>query len=315
MAEMPTSGFGAATVAHSMISSATLPPHQKLVETQDVTFLADDGFPLAGTLFCSTDKQGPLVLISGATAVARGYYTKFAMACVNSGARAALIYDYRGVAGSRVPTGWVRRINMKDWGVLDMPAAMDFLDGVAPDAPMIGVGHSIGGTNLGLCGQSGRYSKFAMVAAALGTLSLTDEEYSLYMRMNIFGLPVASLLGKAPGWLGIGETLPRSVFNDWARWCRQPNYLFDDPAVSEKDRFNKVRTNVLSVSMEDDPWATGRAVNALQVRFPYAEFRRWQISSAAGGTDRIGHFGFFRSKFSAILWPGVMGWMMDTAVI
>jgi predicted alpha/beta hydrolase len=76
--------------------------------------------------------NGPLLLISSATAVPRGFYASFATAAVQAGARAALIYDYRGSGGSVRPKGWRKRIGMKDWAVLDLPAAARALDKVGP---------------------------------------------------------------------------------------------------------------------------------------------------------------------------------------
>lgn len=279
------------------------------IETRDVSFNAEDGFPIAGTLVSNPANDGPLVLISSATAVSRGYYLKFALATVEAGARAALIYDYRGVAGSQPPEGWNKRLNMKDWGILDMPAAIAFLDTQAPGHKMVGLGHSIGGTILGLCGQADRFARFAMVAAALGTLSLTDERLMLSAKINLVAKPICALLGRVPGWLGIGETLPATVFTDWARWCQQPNYLFDDADISEKSRFAEVEGKILSIVADDDPWATKRAVLALQARFPGVSFDRWHLIPRAFGADEIGHFGFFRSRFSDTLWPKLTEWI------
>jgi predicted alpha/beta hydrolase len=285
-----------------------MPP---LVTTRNVRFDALDHFPLAGTLFSNPSGSGPLVLVNSATAVKCGYYTKFALACLNAGARAALIYDYRGVAESSLPRGWTRRVNMKDWGTLDMPGAINFLDSHCPGHPMVGIGHSIGGTNLGLCGKSDRFQRFLMVGSAIGTLSMTDEKIWLYIRMNLVGRALAALLGKAPKWMGIGTDLPGSIFSDWARWCGQPNYLFDDPDITERDRFAKVRTPILSVSIHDDLWATPRAVRAHHAYFPNAQISRCVIKPGSSEPRPIGHLGFFRSRFSKTLWPDVIDWMVS----
>lgn len=285
-----------------------------LVVSREVRFNAADGFPLAGTLFVNHNASGPAILINSATAVARGYYVKFALACIEAGAKAALIYDYRGVAGSRKPAGWTGRINMKDWGMFDMPAAIRFLDACCPDAAMVGIGHSIGGTILGLCGKSERFQRFAMVGSALGTLSMTDENWKLYIRMNLVGLPLAAILGKAPKWIGLGADLPRSIFFDWARWSKQPNYLFDDPDIGGLEQFGKVRTPLLSVAIHDDPWATARAMRAHHARFPHAKIRRCLVTPNSVENRPIGHFGFFRSRFSKTLWPGVIDWITSPAV-
>ena len=68
------------------------------MERSDITFETSDRFPLHATLFHGSG-NGPLALISSAAAVPRGFYAKFAEHLVaRHGIRAALTYDYRGVA-------------------------------------------------------------------------------------------------------------------------------------------------------------------------------------------------------------------------
>lgn len=283
----------------------------KLIAASEIRFQAADGFPLAGTLFLNRNGQGPLVLINSATAVAREYYIKFARACVEAGAKAVLVYDYRGVGGSVRPEGWRGRIKMMDWGKLDMPAAIEFLKARVPGHPLVCIGHSIGGTILGLCGKSENFDRFVMVGSALGTLSMTDERLKLYIRMHLFGRPLAAMLGKVPKWFGLGSDLPRSVFSDWARWSIQPNYLFDDPEIMGEGHFKEVKIPVLSVAFHDDPWATPRAMRAHHARFPNAQIRRCIVTPNSVENRPVGHFGFFRSRFSNTLWPGVLDWMLE----
>ncbi len=95
--------------AHAMPHTAA----GSVMAPRDIVFRSDDGFPLSGTLF-EGEGDGPLLLISSATAVPRGLYAGFAAAAVAAGARAALIYDYRGTGGSRTPTGCSKRIGMQD---------------------------------------------------------------------------------------------------------------------------------------------------------------------------------------------------------
>ncbi len=38
------------------------------------------------------------------------------------------------------------------------------------------------------------------------------------------------LLG-APGWSGLGEDLPKGVFEQWVSWVMSKRYLFDDPEL------------------------------------------------------------------------------------
>lgn len=279
-------------------------------EIATIMFEAADGFPLRGTLYSRPGASGPMVLISSATAVRRDFYGAFAQALLDAGAAVVLTYDFRGVGGSARPPAWQGRINMKDWGHRDMAAAAELLMRLHPGRKLLGVGQSIGGTMLGLCPQALRFERFAMVASANGYLRLTDEALRLYLAMNFVGAPLTRIVGEAPGWLGIGETLPGSVFRDWARWCRRPGFLFDDPALADIARFERIGIPILAVSATDDPWSTERATRSLVGHFSGASWSQLRFSPENAGTDHIGHLGFFKERFAASLWPPVISWLL-----
>lgn len=280
------------------------------VRRRDVTFTAEDGFPLAGTLF-EGEGDKPLVLISSATAVPRGFYSAFATAAVKAGARAALIYDYRGTGDSTRPQNWSKRIDMADWALLDMPAATRTLDAVAPGHAMVGVGQSYGGQALGLGGVSARFTRYGMVAVMSGYHRGLDDRWA-GPRMFLIGVPLSYLFRDMPKWMRLGEPIPATVFRDWARWCAMPDYFFDDPGLPETARFADVRTPILSLRMTDDPWGTERAVTSLMNHYSNAPIEwRWISPDDAGGA--IGHLGFFRSRFAQTLWPPFLGWLLDGA--
>lgn len=283
--------------------------HASSVRSRDIAISSPDGFPLAGTLFEGSG-DAPLVLISGATAVPRSFYAAFAKALVEAGARAALIYDYRGVGGSTRPHGWRRRIDYKDWALVDMPAAATALDAVAPGHAMVGVGQSFGGQALGICGIADRFERYGMVATMTGYHRLLDDR-TVWARMNLVGVPVSLLFRDTPRWLGIGEPMPSSCFRDWARWCRHPDYFFGDPDLPETSRFASVTTPILAIGLTDDPWANPRAVAAFMKHYENAPVEvRWLSPDDAGGRA-IGHLGFFRSRFAETLWPQFLAWLLE----
>lgn len=273
-----------------------------------ITFAAEDGFPLRGTLYAGTPDDGPVVLISSAAAVRRDHYGAFAEALVAAGATAVLTYDYRGVGQSVVPPDWERRIDMKDWGAQDMAAAASLLARLFPGRELVGVGQSIGGTLIGLCPKHDLFRRYALVASGNGWLGHTDEALKLFLSMNILALPVTWLTGRAPGWLGIGETLPGSVFRDWARWCRRRGFLFEDPGAARG--FETLETPLLFIGATDDPWSTARATSAMQRYIPNAPREERWFSPAEVGATRIGHLGFFKEKFTTTLWPTAVDWLV-----
>lgn len=275
---------------------------------QEIAFKAEDGFPLRGNLF-SGPGQKPAVLISSAAAVPDSFYRHFANRLLGLGASHVLTYDYRGVAKSQVPKGWKPRLHMKDWAVLDMPAALDELKKASGNKPIVGIGHSFGGVALGLCNRSADFERYVTLASLSGYYRNTAEPFAVFARMNLLGVPLTYPLGRLPKWSGIGEALPGSIFRDWARWCRNPNFLFEDPKVPEARHFSAVEIPVLGIGISDDPWGTPRAVRLFLERLVNADVHELWLSPE-NHADSIGHLGYFRKTRTETLWPEAMDWLL-----
>ena len=283
-------------------------PDNPSVSTETVRFAAADGHPLEATLTTGSG-DGPLALISAATAVKRGFYQKFAESLVRDhGFRAAMTYDYRGTGGSVSRDVSPRTISMADWGMKDFPAALARLESVAPGHPVVGVGQSYGGQALGLGGVSDRFERYLMVATISGYWRNLGGGLKLYALMNLVANPVAAIVGSVPAGMGLGAGLPGGVFADWTRWCRKSDYFFSEPRFDAKSLFAEVKTPILAIGAADDPWGTPAAREAIMRHFVNAQVEtRWLDPEEAGGP--IGHLDFFRSRFSQTLWPEPIAWL------
>lgn len=120
-------------------------------------------------------------------------------------------------------------------------------------------------------------------------------------------LPLAShLFGYFP-WSKIGsaEDLPKGAALQWARWCRDPQYLLGDGSLPI-ERFKQFTAPVLAYSVDDDGWGTAKSVRAMMSAYPNVEFEH--LLPAHYGLKSLGHFGYFRPK-SKPIWRSTLAWL------
>ena len=111
--------------------------------------------------------------------------------------------------------------------------------------------------------------------------------------LNFVGSPLTRLLGYAPAWSGLGEDLPKGVFEQWVRWVMNERYLFDERDLKALSNFAKYRGALRSLCLSDDPWATRPTVELLCSGFSSTKPEILTITPAEAGVTAIGHLGFF----------------------
>ena len=203
------------------------PPPRPARAGQPVTLRAADGHRLAATLHRGKGRDA--LVVAGATGVQHRFYDAFARhVAAGPGGPDVLTFDYRGVGGSRPDTLKGFRATMRQWGELDLDAALRWtLREREPDRLLL-VGHSVGGQLLGHASAGDE------VAAAwlVGSQSGHWRHWPLAGRAGIFALwhllipGLSRTLGHFPShWFGLGEPLPSGVAREWARWGRHRDYL------------------------------------------------------------------------------------------
>ncbi len=288
------------------------------VFADDISLPATDGYLLGATLFLPRGAKRHAVLINSATAVPRKIYGGFASYLASRGC-AVLTYDYRGIGGSRPKAAGDGRpeslvgfkASMADWAALDVTAAVAWMRQRYQALPLAYVGHSFGGQALGLLANNSEVARALLIAAQAGywKLMASPERYRVYVLLNCVGSPLTRLLGYAPGWAGLGEDLPKGVFQQWAGWVMRKRYLFDDPALTSLHNFAQFRGAMRVLCFSDDPWATLPAVELLCSGFTAITPEILTITPAGAGATRIGHLGFFRPDHRDTLWRGAAEWL------
>jgi predicted alpha/beta hydrolase len=262
------------------------------------------------------------VLINSATAVPRKVYRGFAGYLAGRGC-AVLTYDYRGTGDSRQKSlvGYNKvkplvgfKASMSDWAALDATAAVAWMRERYKNLPFAYVGHSFGGQALGLLANNAEVSRALLIAAQAGywKLMASPERYRVYAMLNFVGTPLTRLLGYAPGWGGLGEDLPKGVFEQWVGWVMNKRYLFGDAKLGALRNFPKYQGAMRALCFSDDPWATRPAVELLCSGFTAAKPEILTVTPADAGASKIGHLGFFRPEHRDTLWRGAAEWLEAT---
>jgi predicted alpha/beta hydrolase len=272
---------------------------------RDVTIPALDGLALRATLFEPERAPNAAVIVSGATAVPRGYYAGIASYLARCGA-AVVTYDYRG---SGEPPAQLRRSNarMRDWGERDAPGIIAWLRARYPALPLHLVGHSYGGHALLLAPNNYEVSRAVTIASGLGYWGTCapGERYRVYALMKFivpFGI---ALCGYSPGSrIGFGEDLAPGVAREWRKWVLDPRYFLDDPTLTSLQNGANYRGSLLMLAPSDDLWITLGDVQGLASVFTGTHPDVRALDPAAFGVAAIAHMGFFRSANSA-LWQVV----------
>jgi predicted alpha/beta hydrolase len=279
-----------------------------------VTVAALDGYELAATLYEPSTAVTPAraALIASATAVGRRYYQAFARYLADRGL-AVLTFDYRGIGESRPRSLKGFRCAMHDWGANDLAGAIDWLDRRFPGGQLVGVGHSAGGQLFGLAANNQRLRALLTVGAQSGYWGLwpAPRKYWLFLVWTLVMPLLTRLFGYFPArLLRLGPELPRGVALEWARWCRDPDYVNGRARPPSADAFGAFRGPLQAISFADDTFAPQAAVDRLASFYTKAALERRHLTPAEIGLPAVGHFGFFRDGCRS-LWVAAADWLLQ----
>lgn len=277
------------------------------MQVKNYVINARDGYPLAVTAHCPAAPRYNL-LINSATGINQRFYQHFAAHAARRGAR-VFHYDYRGIAASQSQHWQGPAPTMSDWGTLDVASLIDH---IPDDLPLAVLGHSVGGQLPGLADNAGRIQALLGVAAQSGYWRLWPTALQARLALNWYlVIPIVTrLLGRLPGRLLGGETLPRHVALEWARWCRNPDYMSDSNGHALRPHFDQLTAATRFVYFTDDEAiAPERAVRALASFYTATQIEIHAIDPAVWQLDNLGHFGFFRRQTPTALWDQQLGWL------
>lgn len=292
------------------------------VTSTDLTVAATDGYPLAARLWASGEESHPVrvAFINAGAGIGLGYYDRFARFLALSGVP-TLAYDYRGIAKSRPASLRGFAASVEDWGSKDCAAVLQLMATRFPGAERIVVGHSVGGFVTGFVTNGPLIDRMLLVGAHTGYWRdyASSARLGMYLLWHALMPALTHVVGYFPGRrLHLLEDLPAGVALEWANrreadfWWNlrgrdgEPDTARIEEAVS---RFMAIRAPTLALTFTDDAFATEAATNRILGLYTNCVASRLVVGPRDVGGQKIGHFGFFRSRFCDTLWPPVVKWL------
>jgi len=281
---------------------------------ESISLTCRDGYSLSGQLWLPIGDSCGSVVISSATGVLARYYARYADFLREQG-YTVLTYDYRGIGGSRPASLRGVHIRWRDWGDLDFDAAVRWMRQRDPDGPLVAVGHSIGGFLPGFAAAATEVDRFLSVGAQYAYW----RDYAAAQRLRMFAkwhlcMPaMAALFGYFPGRrLGWLEDLPAGVAREWAyRRARLEQSYPEHERADVLQRFAAINAPILAVSVSDDEYGTPAAIARGLAYYRNAQVQQVQLSPAALGMERVGHFDLFRERHRDGFWKASLGWIEE----
>ncbi|MBJ8417620.1 alpha/beta hydrolase family protein [Acinetobacter courvalinii] len=265
-----------------------------------------DGYQLAAQFYpaLNSDKPYP-ILICPATGITKNFYHAFAQ-WLNQQGYPVLSFDFRGIGESLHGALKDSTASIHDWGIYDIPAAIEALLNRTQAEKVIIVGHSAGGQLLGIASNYHKVAKVLAIAGSTGHVKgLKGKTKVLAPVMFNIIFPVSSLVKGygATQFIGMGENLPKNVAKQWAEFCSKPGYVMN--AIGKtifEDYHQQIQCPITSFWATDDEIATHSNVKDLLRLYPNAQTKLIELNPQQLGYKRIGHMLMFKKSHQKI-WP------------
>lgn len=265
-----------------------------------------DGYQLAAQFYpaLNSDKPYP-ILICPATGITKNFYHAFAQ-WLNQQGYPVLSFDFRGIGESLHGALKDSTASIHDWGIYDIPAAIEALLNRTQAEKVIIVGHSAGGQLLGIASNYHKVAKVLAIAGSTGHVKgLKGKTKILAPVMFNIIFPVSSFVKGygATQFIGMGENLPKNVAKQWAEFCSKPGYVMN--AIGKtifEDYHQQIQCPITSFWATDDEIATHSNVKDLLRLYPNAQTKLIELNPQQLGYKRIGHMLMFKKSHQKI-WP------------
>ncbi len=217
-------------------------------------------------------------------------------------------FDYRGVGDSAPEQLKGFNATLQQWAKHDIDAVILFVRQKFPIQELIYIGHGIGGEIPGLAPAIQYINKMVLINSSLSCTRYRQWQDKLWVgSMNTLIRMVNGLFGYFPGKsLARLNNLPQGVMEEWIRWCRNDDGLFDDYT---DNNYRKLHLPLLAYSFSDDWRSREKGVKALLDHFTSADISWHHMPAAEVSREGVGHSGFFSYSKSGKLWKELTDWI------
>lgn len=277
---------------------------------QLVQIAATDGYPLSAALFEPDLPNGKTIVIASAMGVLQQYYYSIGEYLRQQGFR-FITFDYRGIGLSAPQTLKGFDATLHHWGDSDLEGVLQYVKHQHPTNELQFMSHSVGGQIFGLAPSSTDVKRVAMVASQSGYWNLwpASGKLGMWAVSHLFIPTATQLAGYLPTKkLDLFENVPKGVANQWARWIRNPDYMFVDEHYN-LGGYTKVNAPMRLISFSDDSYAPPATVDWLASRYTGAPIERIDYHPSDFGLKEIGHFAYFKRNYQRYFWEDLSNYL------
>lgn len=286
------------------------------MEPRTVTIPTADGHKLIANCHEPADTAVAGIVIAPAMAVQQSFYEAFATFLAQQGFR-VWTFDYHGVGESRQGSMRACKADVSSWVNADYEMVIKTASAEMADSPLFVVGHSLGGLIAPLVPSVQKLSGIVNISVGSGAKRHMQPrlQRSTPWLWHVLSPVLCSLFGYFPGSrIGIMGDIPRHALFQWRKWCLNSDYLFAaEPGA--KQAYASVNCPMLSLFFADDELLLESGARWIHDAYSGTQVDYQVLDATKIDSPRIGHFGFFKSRQEAFLWPKVSEWLEKQSVV
>lgn len=264
------------------------------LEVERILVGSPDGATSTLSVRAAADPKAPVILCLPAMGIEARFYSVLATDLVQAGFGCAVL-ELRGLGTSSVRASRSVDFGYATMAELDLPAAIDAVRERFPAAPLVLLGHSLGGQvavlHLALGSGSG-VRGLVLVASGMPWWRLwpVPLRYLLYAMGWVFPW-TARALGFFPGrHLAFAGREARGVMADWGHIARTGRFVARGwTGPDPEEGLTSVRLPVLAISLEQDRFTPRRTVEYMVAKLPSAAVELFHYDHRAHGEPPVDH--------------------------